>query len=122
MSSTTRRAIVRLSGVRCGLLEELPGGGTRFTYDQDHLTRAGARPVSLTMPLGAAPFTADTLLPFFRNLLPEGWLLDLSLARLKVARDDAFGLLLATCRDCAGECEVVPEVEPHAAEPTAGDR
>lgn len=103
-----RRGIVRLSGVRCGMLEELPDGGTKFTYDPEHLTRPDARPVSLTMPLRAEPYSASTLLPFFRNLLPEGWLLDISLARLKVARDDAFGLLLATCRDCIGECEILP--------------
>ncbi|MCU0863998.1 MAG: HipA N-terminal domain-containing protein [Planctomycetes bacterium] len=107
-----RRATVRLSGVRCGTLEELPGGGTHFLYDPDHLAREGAFPVSLTMPLRAEPYTSTRLLPFFLNLLPEGWLLDISLARLKVARDDAFGLLLATCRDCVGECEVVPAEGP----------
>jgi serine/threonine-protein kinase HipA len=76
------------------------------------LAREGAFPVSLTMPLRAEPYTSTRLLPFFLNLLPEGWLLDISLARLKVARDDAFGLLLATCRDCVGECEVVPAEGP----------
>lgn len=109
MTVSTRRAIVRLSGTRCGLLEELPEGTTRFTYDPDWLQSRHARPVSLTMPLRTAPYEARGLLPFFSNLLPEGWLLDVSLARLKVARDDAFGLLLATCRDCMGEVEIEPE-------------
>lgn len=102
---------MRLSGTRCGVLDELASGATRFTYDPEHLQRADARPVSRTMPLREEPYEASGLLPFFRNLLPEGWLLDLSLARLKVARDDAFGLLLATCRDCIGECEILPEGE-----------
>lgn len=106
-----RRAIVRLAGTRCGVIEELPNGGSRFTYDPDHLERRDAQPVSLTMPLRAEPYSSDQLLPFFRNLLPEGWLLDISLTRLKVARDDPFGLLLATCRDCIGNCEVVPAEE-----------
>ena len=60
------------------------------------------------MPLQPEPYESFGLLPFFANLLPEGWLLDVSLARLKIARDDAFGLLLATCRDCMGEVEIVP--------------
>lgn len=103
-----RRAEVRLSGVCCGQLEELSSGGTRFTYAPGWLESADARPVSLTMPLRSEPYEAPGLLPFFANLLPEGWLLDISLARLKVARDDVFGLLLATCRDCMGEVEVWP--------------
>lgn len=107
-AGSPRAAIVQLSGQRCGVLEQLADGGTRFRYDPSWLTQPGARPVSQTMPLRIEPYEARTLLPFFANLLPEGWLLDISLARLKVARDDAFGLLLATCRDCIGEVEVLP--------------
>ena len=106
--AVVRAAIVLLGGARCGRLEELVGGSTRFCYDPEWLERRHARPVSLTMPLRAEPYAARGLLPFFSNLLPEGWLLDVSLARLKVARDDAFGLLLATCRDCMGEVEIEP--------------
>jgi serine/threonine-protein kinase HipA len=105
-----RRAWVQLSGRRCGMLEELEGGGTRFSYDDAWLADPAARPVSLTMPLREQAWEAPALLPFFANLLPEGWLFDISLARLKIARDDAFGLLLATCRDCIGEVEIVPEI------------
>ncbi len=104
-----RMAAVLLSGQRCGVLEELPGGRTQFRYDQVWLSAQRARPVSLTMPLREEPYESAGLLPFFANLLPEGWLLDISLARLKVAGDDAFGLLLATCRDCMGEVEILPE-------------
>jgi serine/threonine-protein kinase HipA len=103
-----RRAVVQLSGHRCGVLEELEGGATRFGYDKAWLADREARPVSLTMPLREQPFDGTGLLPFFANLLPEGWLFDISLARLKIARDDAFGLLLATCRDCMGEIEIIP--------------
>jgi serine/threonine-protein kinase HipA len=58
----------------------------------------------------AEPYeTRWTLHPFFLNLLPEGWLLDISVAKLKVSKDDPFGLLLATCRDCMGAVEIVPD-------------
>ncbi len=103
-----RSGEVCLRSVRCGVLEELDDGGTRFTYLQRWLDSPAARPVSLTMPLRGQPYEARGLLPFFTNLLPEGWLLDVSLARLEIARDDTFGLLLATCGDCMGEVEVVP--------------
>lgn len=108
MNRELRRAIVCLAGRRCGIIAEADDGGTSFTYDTAWLASPGARAISLTMPLRVEPYTARTLLPFFANLLPEGWLLDVSLARLKVARDDAFGLLLATCRDCMGEVEILP--------------
>ena len=107
-SAGSRTAVVQLSRRRCGVLEELAGGRTRFTYDATWLEDRSSRPVSLTMPLRPEPYEAPGLLPFFANLLSEGWLLDVSLARLKIARDDAFGLLLATCRDCMGDVEIVP--------------
>jgi len=45
---------------------------------------------------------------FFENLLPEGWLLELATKKLKISKDDAFGLLLATCADCVGAVEILP--------------
>jgi serine/threonine-protein kinase HipA len=106
---TVRRGIVRLAGERCGLLAEIEDGRTRFTYDVAWLSRPGAVPVSLTMPLRPEPYEQRGLHPFFVNLLPEGWLLEVSLARLKIARDDVFGLLLATCADCMGAVEILRE-------------
>ena len=108
-----RRGIIHLSGERVGLLEEV-GDGTRFTYDAAWLARSDALPISLTMPLRTAPYEARGLHPFFENLLPEGWLLELSTAKPKISKDDAFGLLLATCADCIGAVEVRPagEEEP----------
>ena len=41
------------------------------------------------------------------NVLLEGWLLELATKKLKVSKDDDFGLPLATCADCVGAVEVV---------------
>ena len=101
--------IVRLSGRRCGELSQFDDGTTRFRYDAAWLQASDARPVSLTMPLRADPYESRGLHPFFANLLPEGWLLDITLLRTKIARDDGFSLLAATCRDCMGEVEIVVE-------------
>jgi serine/threonine-protein kinase HipA len=70
--------------------------------------------VSLTLPLRPEPYDALGLQPFFENLLPEGWLLELSTAHLRISGDDAFGLLVATCADCIGDVEIVPANEPQA--------
>jgi serine/threonine-protein kinase HipA len=114
-SGALRRAIVRLDGRPVGELLETERG-SRFTYDAGWLSVPGAAPVSLTLPLRAEPYEWPGLHPFFENLLPEGWLLAIATSKLKIAPDDAFGLLLATCADCVGAVEVVPPAgEEHPA-------
>jgi len=104
---TDRVAIVRLDGHRVGVLRE-DGERTLFTYDEAWLGRPDRSPISLTLPLRAEPYEVRGLHPFFENLLPEGWLLELATSKLKIAKDDAFGLLLATCADCIGAVEIHP--------------
>lgn len=103
----SRRGLVRLDGEAVGQLEEHPEG-VRFTYLQTWLSRPGSVPVSQTLPLREEPYVSRSLHPFFDNLLPEGWLLELSTAKLKIPKDDAFGILLATCADCVGAVEILP--------------
>lgn len=88
-----RKGIVRLGGTRVGTIEET-ASGSRFAYDPAWVTNPGAVPVSLTMPIRAEPYESAGLLPFFDNLLPEGWLLELVSRKLHVSFDDSFGLLL----------------------------
>ncbi|MGQ0504104.1 MAG: HipA N-terminal domain-containing protein [Myxococcaceae bacterium] len=101
-----RKGVVRLDGHPVGTLEELEAG-VRFSYASNWLARAEAVPVSLTLPLRAEPYDTPGLHTFFENLLPEGWLLELSTAKLKISKDDAMGLLLATCADCVGAVEII---------------
>ena len=102
---TRRRGNVSLAGARAGVIEETEAG-TRFTYDAEWLARPDRLPISLTFPLRVEPYEHPGLHPFFENLLPEGWLLEISTAKLKIPKDDAFGLLLATCADCVGAVEI----------------
>lgn len=103
---TVRRAIVRLDGQPVGMLAE-NGRQITFRYADEWLARRDAVPVSLTLPLRAKPYTTDGLHPFFENLLPEGWLLELATKKLKISKDDGFGLLITTCADCVGAVEIV---------------
>lgn len=98
---------VRLSGCPVGTIEEIDET-TRFTYSAEWLARKDAVPVSRTLPLRPEPYISQGLHPFFENLLPEGWLLEVSTKKLKVSKDDPFGLLLATCADCIGAVEIEP--------------
>lgn len=103
-----RIARVLMRGFACGILEELEQGKARFRYDVEWLSRPGAEPISRTMPLRPEPFDAVGVHPCFLGLLPEGWLFDLALARLKLSPADPFGLVLALCADCVGAVSIVP--------------
>lgn len=109
-----RRGIVSRSGQRVGVIEET-STGTRFTYDAAWLSRPDARPLGPSLPLRHASYESEGLLPFFENLLPEGWLLDITRRKLGVAPNDPFGLLLATCGDCIGAVEISPAPDEDAA-------
>jgi serine/threonine-protein kinase HipA len=102
-----RKALVRLDGKDVGIIVE-SGDEFTFQYVEGWLNFAGKVPVSLTMPLREAPYRTRYLHPFFQNLLPEGWLLEIATSKLKISKDDAFGLLIATCADCIGAAEIVP--------------
>lgn len=90
-----------------GTIEE-QGERIVFTYSAEWLQRPDAVPVSLTLPLRGEPYESNGLHPFFENLLPEGWLLEVASKTLKISKGDPFGLLLATCGDCIGAVEVEP--------------
>ena len=107
MTRKTRTARVRLDGELVGHLHE-DGSETEFQYTLQWCARERAEPISLTLPVREEPYRSRGLHPFFLNLLPEGWLLEISTAKLKISKDDAFGLLVATCADCVGRVEVLP--------------
>ena len=113
-----REVSVRIDGQPVGRLREF-GRRVTFEYDPQWVTRSDAVPVSLTLPLRSEPYITDGLHPFFENLLPEGWLLELATKKLKIAKDDAFGLLAATCADCVGAVEIIPAAESENQEPGA---
>jgi HipA-like protein len=105
-----RSAVVRLDGQPVGSLSE-SGRTVTFQYDPAWLANGDAVPVSLTLPLRSEPYVTEGLHPYFENLLPEGWLLEIATTKLKIGKDDAFGLLVATCADCIGAVEIVPAAE-----------
>ncbi|MBI4212486.1 MAG: HipA N-terminal domain-containing protein [Deltaproteobacteria bacterium] len=106
----TRSAHVYFNGVRAGELTH-DTRGYRFSYDQTYLRQPHAFPISLSFPLSSEPSTSDTLFPFFKGLIPEGWLFELNARALKIDPRDEFGMLLCTGRDCVGAVTVVDEAE-----------
>jgi serine/threonine-protein kinase HipA len=84
--------------------------GYGFVYDKDYLKEKerGAEPVSLTMPLRDEPYYANTMIPFFDGLIPEGWLLEITVKNWKIDPNDRMGLLLTACKDCIGAVSIIP--------------
>ena len=93
-----------------GIIEE-DANGVSFAYDKEYLKKVNAVPISLTMPLQKEPYTDKVMLPFFDNLIPEGWLLEIAEQNWKINPRDRMGLLLAFCKDTIGAVSVIGEEE-----------
>ena len=72
-----------------------------FVYDPEWRARSGAFPISLSMPLDQPRFTAERILPWLANLLPETHLAEIG-QQIGVAPQDVLGLLDHIGRDTAG--------------------
>ena len=99
MSSEYRKASVFFNGMPAGIIEET-ATGYRFSYDPNYLSNG--KQLSVSLPLRAEPYEGDSLFSFFEGLLPEGWYLEIVSKKLHVDKNDAFGLLIATCKDTPG--------------------
>lgn len=82
--------------------------GYGFEYNVDYLKSKNAIPVSLTLPLRKEPYKSDNMIPFFDGLIPEGWLLDITVKNWKTNPNDRMGLLLFACKDCIGAVSIEP--------------
>jgi serine/threonine-protein kinase HipA len=94
-----RKADVMFKDALAGVIEET-AQGYGFSYSPDYL-KAG-RPIAVAFPLREQPYSSDTLFPFFKGLLPEGWFREIVCRTLKVDTKDDFGLLIRACGDCIG--------------------
>ena len=101
-SLTTIYLLATLDGIRPGL-----EGRLERAVEGELITRhvGGAGTFATPAMIGLMEITSHRSV---ENLLPEGWLLELSSKKLRISRDDAFGLLLALGSDCVGAVEIAP--------------
>ena len=104
MKSEYRKAKVMLYGLEAGTIEETEKG-YRFQYNESYLKTG--QPISVSLPLKQGPYESAALFSFFEGLLPEGWYLDVVSSKLKIDKNDLFGILLATCADTAGAVSIM---------------
>ena len=103
----TDSAIVYYRDKVAGLLKKTQNG-YEFSYDSDYIKNNNSKPISLSMPLSEKKYFSFELFPFFDNLLPEGWLLELTVSRLKIDKNDKFNLLLHVGNDTVGAVRIKP--------------
>ncbi|WP_122290148.1 type II toxin-antitoxin system HipA family toxin [Serratia plymuthica] len=101
---------VALNGTLVGTLEKHAGGAMSFVYHEEWLAQAGARAISLSLPLQPEPFRGDVVYNFFDNLLPDSELIRSRLqARFRTATKQPFDLLSSIGSDCVGAIQLYPE-------------
>lgn len=65
-------------------------------------------PLSLSLPMTQQTYRAKNLFPFFKSLLPEGWLLNRYARAQKLDKRDEFSLLIQNGEDLLGAVAVKP--------------
>lgn len=83
-------------------------GKLAFQYRASWLARAGAQPLSQSLPLQSAAYDDSACRPYFAGLLPEGELRGLLAKQLHVSRQNDFGLLRQIGGECAGAVSLRP--------------
>ncbi|MCG8360659.1 MAG: type II toxin-antitoxin system HipA family toxin [Kiloniellales bacterium] len=95
-----------------GRLRRESSGAIDFQYDPTWLAWEHALPVSFSLPLREDRFIGGPVIAVFENLLPDNDAIRRRLAeRARAEGHDAFSLLAAVGRDCAGALQFLPEGE-----------
>jgi serine/threonine-protein kinase HipA len=103
-----RKAKIYYNENLAGYLTETDDGNYIFRYTSEYVELYPKQFLSFTMPVRIQPFKAKRVFPFFEGLLPEGWLLEISIKNWKLNPNDRMGLLLACCQNCIGAVSVIP--------------
>jgi serine/threonine-protein kinase HipA len=86
-----------------GRLQLLDARSREYFFQYTH----APRPISLSLPISAEPFSPAQSRPFFEALLPEGAVREQIAGQLKLAAGDSYGLLSELGRDCAGALQIL---------------
>jgi serine/threonine-protein kinase HipA len=105
--SVTKTLYAFMNGRRVGELLKMPDGVLKFTYAQEWLAWAGARPISNAMPLVTRPYKGEQVLNYFDNLLPDNQeIRERIQARFGAPSARPFDLLSGIGSDCVGAIQL----------------
>ena len=106
----SEKASVYWQNKKAGELSEQDDGYV-FQYTASYVNGEDAHAISFTLPLRVGPFVSKTMFPFFDGLIPEGWLLDVTVETWKLDPRDRMVLLMTCCRDCIGAVSIISDEE-----------
>lgn len=109
-----RALSVWANGQRVGIWRVPTRSAMELQYDEAWMASPAGRPLSLSLPFGidTTPLRGDRVLNYFDNLLPDNDAIRRRLAaRYQTESTDAFPLLAAIGRDCAGAVQLLGEDE-----------
>jgi len=98
---------VYLNSTWVGQLFQDDKGRLGFSYREEFLNSPEAAPISRHLPLGTQGFGDGPTRAFFANLLPEGDVLEQTVRRLGIPKENVFALLERMGGDCAGAVSVL---------------
>ena len=101
-----RQAIIKYNDINAGLLQETDDGEYTFSYYEDYIQNFPQQFISFQIPVSKQLYRSKRLFPFFDGLIPEGWLLNLTIESWRINRTDRMGLLLAVGKSCIGAVSV----------------
>lgn len=78
-----------------------------FVYAQSYLEQNARFPLSVSLPIGQAPFPETQFRPYFEGLLPEATARTALAGSLGIREEDYLSLLEACGKDCIGDLIVV---------------
>jgi serine/threonine-protein kinase HipA len=105
-------------GNKAGQLVQDDSGRLQFAYNADYLGSKQPRPLSVSMPVGAAEFEDRVARPFFAGLLPEDLIRRKVAKLLGVSEKNPFSMLEVIGGECAGALSLYPEgTPPHKENP-----
>lgn len=101
------KTLVFYNNEKAGILSKIKDG-YEFEYDNNYANNPDSKPISRTMAISQKKFFSEKLFTFFENLLPEGFLLELTVSKLKIDKNNKFELLLHVGEDTVGAVTVKP--------------
>ncbi len=104
-----KRLRVLLLGQPVGILEQTSTGRIEFRYSKDWLEKAGAHPLSQSLPLEDRVFEERECVGFFGGLLPEEHNREIIARNLGISARNDFAMLREIGGECAGAVSLLDE-------------
>jgi serine/threonine-protein kinase HipA len=107
MIGTIEQATVYYGPKEAGVLRHT-SDGFEFCYHSAYRSDPHAKPITRRLPLNRSRFAFKSLLPWFQDVLPEGWVINALGQTRQLNEMEQFALLLHMGTDTLGPVSLHP--------------